>query len=79
MLHHFPHQAINGIWHAVYRAPGTEALHSIGDALTERGASVMALDANRDQAAMARASAAAAVHPADRRIPRGFYTDGDAA
>lgn len=79
MLHHHPHQADGGIWHAVYQIPGTTALSSIGDALTERGAKIMCDDANRDQVAKAKAAAAAAIHPADRKIPAGFYTDRDAS
>lgn len=78
MLHHFPYQADDGRWHAVYRAPGGINLYSIGDALTERGARAMAQQANRDQERKAQAAAAAAVHPADRRIPKGLYTDREA-
>ena len=78
MLHHHTHQASDSRWHAVYTAPGGINLYSIGDALTERGAKIMCDDANRDQVAKAKAAAAAAIHPADRKIPAGFYTDRDA-
>lgn len=33
MLHHFPHQAIDGCWHVVTRCPTTEALQSVGEFL----------------------------------------------
>jgi len=79
MLHHFPHQAANGNWHAVYQCPGTTALHSIGDALCITGAQRMCDDANREQRAMHAQAMAAAMPPEERRIVKGFYTDEDAA
>lgn len=79
MLHHFTHRTPDHIWHAVYMVPATGIMSSIGNALTERGARAMCDDANREQAAKERAAAAASMHPADRKIPRGFYTDEDAA
>lgn len=78
-LHHFPHQAIDGSWHAVYRRPGCNTLVSIGDGLCERSAQRMADEANREQARKARAAAEAARPPAERRLVAGFYTDQDAA
>lgn len=72
-LHHFPHQAINGAWHAVYRLPGCGTLHSIGDAPSRAAAKAMADEANREQS-----SRLVAALPA-RRIPAGFYTDKEAA
>lgn len=78
-LHHFPHQAIDGAWHAVYRQPGCNTLISIGDGLCERSAQRMADDANRDQARKALAAEVLATPPAERRLAAGFYTDADAA
>lgn len=74
-LHHFPHQAIDGSWHAVYRSPGTDVLNSVADCPTERGAQQVCDDRNREQRKMAAAAAQAATHPADRKIPAGFYSD----
>jgi hypothetical protein len=75
-LHHFTHQAIDGAWHAVYRSPGCDTLNSIGDAISRTGAQAMADAANREQA---RRRPAATQEPGHHRIPRGFYTDADAA
>ena len=50
-LHHFPHQAINGAWHCVYRIQGCGSLHSIGEAFCKAGAQRMADQANREQRA----------------------------
>lgn len=64
--------------HAVYAIPGTAgALHSIGDAATFDGAARIAKEANEIQAQQERALVIAALHPADRPIPKGFYTDLD--
>lgn len=76
-LHHFPHQAA-GRWHAVYQVPGTETLSSVCDCVTERAAKSVCAEENKRQERMAREAAAAAIHPADRKIPAGFYTDDDA-
>lgn len=75
-LHHFTHQAIDGSWHAVYRSPGCDTLNSIGDAISEKGAKAMADAANREQA---RRRPSPQPEPGRHRIPRGFYTDEDAA
>lgn len=75
-LHHFPHQAIDGAWHAVYRLPGCDTLNSVGDALSRQGAQAMADAANREQA---RRQPAPEPDPGVHRIPRGFYTDEDAS
>jgi len=77
MLHHFPHQ-VGDSWHAVYRVPGRDLLSSVGVASTKAGAQHMCDEGNNDQQAKERISAQSAVHPADRKIPGGFYTDGDA-
>jgi hypothetical protein len=74
-LHHHTHQAADGRWHAVYRVPGTAILHSIGDALTERGARSMAQAANAEQERRRPIDE----DPLRRPIPAGFYTDEDAA
>jgi hypothetical protein len=78
-LHHFPHQAIDGRWHAVYRSPGCGTINSIGDSCCLISAKRMADDANREQERKARAAAAMAVPPAERPPAAGFYTDQDAA
>lgn len=78
-LHHFPFHDADGRWHAVYFVPGTTVMHSIGSGLVEAAAKRVCEEANREQRANEAAALAAAVHPADRRIPAGFYTDGDAA
>lgn len=77
MLFHFPHQADED-WHAVYQVPGTCILASGGVASTRPGAQHMCDLGNKDQRTKELASMQNAVHPADRKIPRGFYTDGDA-
>lgn len=74
-LHHFPHQAIDGSWHAVYKVPGTGALSSVADCITEAAAKRVADDCNRHQRRMAASAAQAAIHPADRPIPKGFYSE----
>lgn len=78
-LHHFTHQAIDGAWHAVYRLPGCDTLHSIGDTICRSSAQRMADEANREQERKARAAQVAATPPAERRLVAGFYTDADAA
>lgn len=75
-LNHFTIQA-GARCHAVYAIPGTTALHSIGDALTPEGATKIAREANELQEKQERAVLIAALHPADRPIPKGFYTDLD--
>ncbi|WP_114968341.1 hypothetical protein [Rhodoferax ferrireducens] len=78
-LNHFTIQA-GARCHAVYAIPGTTgALHSIGDTLTQEGADKIAREANELQEKQERALVIAALHPADRPIPKGFYTDLDAA
>lgn len=71
--HHFPHRAIDGAWHAVYRCPQTEHLNSIGAGLSEASAKAMADDANKQQAHQHAASMDAATAPA------GIHSDADAA
>jgi hypothetical protein len=78
-LHHFPFQAIDSSWHAVYRSPQADVLNSIGDGLTERGAQRMCDEANREQAHMEATVMVVAADPADRRIPKGFYSNEEAA
>lgn len=78
-LHHFPHQAIDGSWHAVYRCPQTKHLNSIGAGCSETSAKAMADAANRQQDRQHAKAMAEAVAPADRPIPAGFYSDADAA
>ncbi len=77
-LHHFPHLAADGRWHAVYQVPGTATLSSVCDCVTQAAAKRVCAAENADQARKAAAAAAAAIHPADRKIPAGFYTDNDA-
>jgi hypothetical protein len=79
MLHHFHHRAPDGIWHTVYRIQGTNNLQSMLEALTPGPAKAEADRLNREQLIAARAAAAAAQHPADRRLVSGFYTNQDAA
>lgn len=78
-LNHFTIKA-GSRFHAVYAIPGTAGVyHSIGDALTQEGAAKVAREANELQAKQERALVVAALHPADRHLPKGFYPDGDAA
>lgn len=70
-LHHYPHQAIDGAWHAVYRTPGCGSLTSVGDAPCKKAAQELADDANRAQARKADTTPA---DPYERKIPAGFYT-----
>lgn len=74
-LHHFPHQAINGAWHCVYRIQGCGSLHSIGEAFCKAGAQRMADQANREQRVKQTLNREENRH----RVPAGFYTDKDAA
>ena len=79
MLHHFAYQAIDGRWHAVYRLAGCNTLHSVSDACCPKSVERECRALNDEQARMAASAAAAAVHPADRKIPAGFYSDAEAA
>ena len=79
MLHHFTHQAADGRWHCVYRTPGCTSLTSVLDAAAERPCIAEAARLNRLQAQQHAASLALSVAPADRPIPKGFYTENDAA
>ena len=79
MLHHFTHQAADGRWHTVYRTPGCTSLTSVLDDGSERPCKAEAARLNAQQARQHAASLALAVAPADRPIPKGFYSDGDAA
>lgn len=83
MLHHFPHQAIDGSWHVVYRLPGCDSLHSVMSCPSENAARMESHGFNREQvrkheAAMARAKMQQ-TPGAERPIPAGFYDDRDAA
>ena len=78
-LHHFPYQAIDGRWHAVHRVPGCNTLHSHTDAACRVSVERECRKLNADQARKEAAAIAAAVHPSERSIPSGFYTDEDAA
>ena len=78
MLHHFPRRSADGRWHAVYQVPGTETLSSVCDCVTQAAAKRVCAAENAHQVLKAAAAAAAAIHPADRKIPAGFYTDRDA-
>lgn len=46
-MKHFPHQSIDGSWHAVYRVPGTDALHSVGQGSTQLQAAEICQDLNK--------------------------------
>lgn len=79
-LNHFTHyEPTDCRWHAVYRIAGDVSMSSIGNASTKAGAAKMANEANAIQHKQDLAAIAAAVHPADRRIPAGFYSDSEAA
>ena len=75
-LHHFTFQAIDGRWHAVYRTPGCGPLTSVGDAPCQKAAQELADTANREQA---RKADTTPTDPYDRKIPKGFYEDAEAA
>ena len=75
MLHHFPTQDESGVWHAAYKIPGTEALHSICEMLTESSAKRICKEANDEQQLKENQAIQASIHPADRKIPKGFYDD----
>ncbi len=79
MLYHFAHRHTDGRWHAAYLAPGTAAVTSVVDCHTKKAAQEQANTLNREQERKARESAAQAQAIEDRPIPRGFYTDNDAA
>lgn len=79
MLHHFPHQAIDGSWHCVYRTPGCGSLTSMGRGPTKQMAQDMADKLNAEQERNQRAAEAAAIPPSERPLAPGFYTDKDAA
>ena len=74
-LHHFPHQAINGSWHAVYRITGCNSLHSIGEAFCRTGAQKMCDEANKRQRSIQTLDRDENRH----RVPAGFYTNQDAS
>jgi hypothetical protein len=77
-LSHFTHyEPSNKRWHAVYQMAGDTGLSSVGSASTQASAALMAQQANAAQEAQERAALAAAIHPADRHIPAGFYSDKD--
>lgn len=69
-LHHLPHQAINGAWHAVYRIAGCGSLHSIGEAQCKAGAQRMCDEANKRQRLMATHNRVEHRH----RVPAGYPT-----
>jgi hypothetical protein len=74
-LHHFPHQAIDGSWHAVYKTPGTNVLNSVADCISEASAKRECTERNKEQRRMASIAAQSEIHPADRKIPQGFYQE----
>lgn len=79
-LKHFTiHNQADMRWHACYHVAGGQCASSIGSAITKDGADKIANEANRAQAAQDRAAELAALHPADRPLVSGFYTDLDAA
>ena len=79
MLRHFPVMDSDGRWHAAYMVPGTSTAHSVVDCPTRSAAQRHADTCNEDQERKARVSAALAQAIQDRPIPKGFYTDDDAA
>ena len=76
MLQHFPYFN-NNKWYAVYTVCGTNIFSSIGEATTKKGAQVMCDDANKEQLRQEKLMIQSAIHPADRKIPYGFYTDNE--
>lgn len=72
-------RAPDGRWHTVRILPGSPVLASVMDAPTERAAREEAARLNIAEAKQEQAAQAAALAPADRPIPKGFYTDHDAA
>lgn len=62
-------------YHACYFVPGSDLLSSIGTSKTKSGAEQMAREANEVQRKQEIASLAAAIHPADRKIPKEFYQE----
>lgn len=73
-LHHFTHQSIDGSWHAVYRVPGINVLHSVGESACKRGAQAMADEANREQA---RRNPGTGIPPHERKLAA-VYDDAEA-
>lgn len=63
----------DGSFHAVYKIPGSEMLSSVARCLTLRAAQEIAREENRAR------PETKYVDPYDRAIPKGFYTDEDAA
>lgn len=66
---------IGDVYHACYTVPGTDLLSSIGTSKTKSGAEQMVREANERQRKQELASLAAAIHPADRKIPKEFYQE----
>lgn len=62
-------------YHACYFVPGSDLLSSIGESRTKAGAEKMANEANEVQRKKEISSLAAAIHPADRKIPKEFYQE----
>lgn len=83
MLHHFPHQAIDGSWHVVYRLTGCDSLASVMSCPSENAARMESHYFNREQMRQHEADLARskllATPGAERPIPAGFYDDRDAA
>jgi hypothetical protein len=63
----------DGSFHAVYRIPGTNMLSSVSRCLTLRAAQQVAREEARARPEYKY------VEPFERAIPKGFYTDEDAA
>lgn len=70
MLHHFPHQAIDGSWHAVYRIPGCDSLSSVGVGPSREAAQAIA---DKENELQARNNIDVPADYLDRPVPRGFY------
>lgn len=74
-LHHYPHQAIDGRWHAVYRMAQCDSLHSVTDAACRQSIERECRRLNAEQARKAAEAEQQLLAPADRRIPAGFYME----
>ena len=84
MLHYFPHQAIDGSWHVVYRTPGCDSLTSMMAGCPTRDAANKEAqrfnaDSKREHTQLQAQAEMRGTPGAFRPIPTGFYSDSDAA
>jgi hypothetical protein len=78
LTHHAaPDPLEEGCWMVGYMTPGTDVFAVVGQGYTERAARAEADRLNRAGAQADALAAAAQVPAIERKIPRGFYADGE--